>query len=221
MDHTQAIELKAVERYLLNELDVHQRDEFEEHAFVCQSCARELRVGFEFRENAIALFAQAKRVPVQVEEQASAFVSAGKPSWADRIKPWLQLPSLAPTFAAVALLGVVGWQREQLNQPAVFSEAAVATVAVPAVVRGTETLPVIPARSVSKLDVEFVVSKDFTWRLVDESGKTLNPGAAGRTNDQSHYAAFVGPFRQGGRYALLLKDSASGVESEYRFVVSE
>jgi hypothetical protein len=43
MDHHQAIQLTAVEKYLMNELPPELRDEFEEHFFDCQECATDLR----------------------------------------------------------------------------------------------------------------------------------------------------------------------------------
>ena len=43
MDHHQAIQLTAVEKYLLEELPPELRDEFEEHFFDCQECATDLR----------------------------------------------------------------------------------------------------------------------------------------------------------------------------------
>jgi Putative zinc-finger len=43
MDHHQAIQLTAVEKYLLDELPPELRDEFEEHYFDCQECATDLR----------------------------------------------------------------------------------------------------------------------------------------------------------------------------------
>ncbi len=43
MDHHQATQLTAVEKYLLDELPPELRDEFEEHYFDCQECATDLR----------------------------------------------------------------------------------------------------------------------------------------------------------------------------------
>ena len=43
MDHRQATQLTAVEKYLLDELTPEVRDQFEEHFFDCQDCAADLR----------------------------------------------------------------------------------------------------------------------------------------------------------------------------------
>src|SRR5512147_716965 len=52
MDHSEAIELRAVERYLLGELTAEQRDQFEEHFFGCLECAGDVRCGAALIDNA-------------------------------------------------------------------------------------------------------------------------------------------------------------------------
>lgn len=52
MDHRQATELTAVEKYLLEELTPEVRDEFEEHFFDCQECATDLRATDAFMDAA-------------------------------------------------------------------------------------------------------------------------------------------------------------------------
>ena len=61
MDHQQATQSTAVEKYLLDELTGEERDQFEEHFFDCQECATDLRAtaGFmaaaknEFKANPV------------------------------------------------------------------------------------------------------------------------------------------------------------------------
>ena len=61
MDHQQATQRTAVEKYLLDELTGEERDQFEEHFFDCQECATDLRAtaGFmaaaknEFKANPV------------------------------------------------------------------------------------------------------------------------------------------------------------------------
>jgi Putative zinc-finger len=48
MNHQQATESMATERYLLDELTPEARDAFEEHFFDCQECATDLRAGAGF-----------------------------------------------------------------------------------------------------------------------------------------------------------------------------
>lgn len=104
MNHTEATELKATERYLLNELTPDQRDAFEEHYFDCQECAEDLRAASVFVEEAKV------QLPALVADTAPARQPVQlRP---ERRKPWwsfLTLPAFAaPAFAA--LLAVIAYQ---------------------------------------------------------------------------------------------------------------
>jgi anti-sigma factor RsiW len=48
MNHTDALQTFAAEKYLLNELPAPLRDEFEDHIFECQECAMDVRAGMAF-----------------------------------------------------------------------------------------------------------------------------------------------------------------------------
>lgn len=52
MDHQQATQLMAVEKYLLQELAPEERDQFEEHFFDCPECATDLGASVAFVEAA-------------------------------------------------------------------------------------------------------------------------------------------------------------------------
>jgi hypothetical protein len=56
MDHADATQLGAVEKYLLDELPPELRDEFEDHYFDCQECATDLRATTAFMEAAKSEF---------------------------------------------------------------------------------------------------------------------------------------------------------------------
>lgn len=52
MEHQEAIQLKAVERYLLGELSGDLRDQFEDHFFGCPECALDVEAGAIFVDSA-------------------------------------------------------------------------------------------------------------------------------------------------------------------------
>ena len=52
MDHTEAVQLMATERYLLGELSAEQREAFEEHFFECYECALDVRAEAAFIKEA-------------------------------------------------------------------------------------------------------------------------------------------------------------------------
>ncbi|HEX4311408.1 MAG TPA: zf-HC2 domain-containing protein [Acidobacteriaceae bacterium] len=103
MDHSEAVQLMATERYLLGELSPDQRDAFEEHFFECYECALDVRAEAAFIQEAktqLPLMAVPAAVPVRTpvkpaKEERDWFAWV-RPSWA------------VPTFAA--LLVVIGYQ---------------------------------------------------------------------------------------------------------------
>ena len=121
MHHEVVVRQQMTERYLLDELDPHQRAE--EHFFKCRACALDLQVG--------ALFLGQSKV-----ELAEEPISGGLP-----VPPavpvtsgsfaWLRLTFAVPAIAL--LLAVIGYQnlvmysqlRHALNRPQVLPFASV------------------------------------------------------------------------------------------------
>jgi hypothetical protein len=98
MDHNEAIRLMAAEKYLLGELTPESCEQFEEHFFDCQECARDVRAGAAFVEHSKVLLAAPAIEPSQI-------VGAG------RRGAWLRW--LRPAFVVTALavlLAVIGYQ---------------------------------------------------------------------------------------------------------------
>ena len=52
MDHSEAVNQMAAERYMLGELPPDVRDAFEEHLFDCPECAFDIRAGVAFMDEA-------------------------------------------------------------------------------------------------------------------------------------------------------------------------
>ncbi len=98
MEHQQAVQEMAVERYLLDELAPELREEFEEHLFDCAECSLDLRAGAAFVEEAkLQLPTLASTAPAAkpAPRQASRFA-------------WLRPAFAVPAFAV--LLAVIGFQ---------------------------------------------------------------------------------------------------------------
>jgi hypothetical protein len=99
MEHSDAIRLRAAERYVLGELSSQLRDEYEEHYFACQECAMELK--------ATVAFVDGSRIALC----AGNLVASRKPSAVPAVGGWFRW--LRPAFALpafVALLLFVGYQ---------------------------------------------------------------------------------------------------------------
>jgi len=94
MEHQEAIQLRAGERYLLGELSGELREQFEEHYFSCAECARDVEAGAAFMDGAR-----------QVLGTDSTTVSAPARPKAES-RRWLEL-LVRPAFAAPALAGLL------------------------------------------------------------------------------------------------------------------
>jgi anti-sigma factor RsiW len=108
MNHEQAIQEMATERYLLDELTPEVRDAFEEHLFECQECALDVRAGNVFMSEAKV---QLPEIAAQSAAQAAARESVRATPVREKTPWWsiLTTPAFAaPVFAA--LLGVIAFQ---------------------------------------------------------------------------------------------------------------
>ena len=81
MEHSEAVRIRATEKYLLAELDPDTRDQFEEHLFECQECAQDLRAASAFVEVSKTVLAEPESVPqrVAVSCERSFLCTAAKP----------------------------------------------------------------------------------------------------------------------------------------------
>jgi hypothetical protein len=98
MDHTEAVNQLAVEKYLLGELGPEERDSFEEHFFTCDECAADLRATSLFIAQAKKELAQPGAAPVAAEKPKRFF------NFAAIFRPAFAVPVMA------ALLVIIGFQ---------------------------------------------------------------------------------------------------------------
>src|ERR1051326_2982787 len=90
MDHESAIRTNAIERYVLGEMPLEERDTFEEHYFACMVCAQDIRLASAMTRDIKVVLRQG--LPTR--------------SWFN----WLKTPVLIPICTTLALLVVVGYQ---------------------------------------------------------------------------------------------------------------
>lgn len=98
MEHAEAVQLKAAERYVLGELSADLRAQYEEHYFGCVECAEELKLATSFVENTRAVL---ESEPVTASREPA--VVAPRPSSSGWLAGLLR-PSIAvPVFALLLL----------------------------------------------------------------------------------------------------------------------
>jgi hypothetical protein len=104
MDHEEAIRQNATERYMLDELDSDQREQFEEHFFDCPDCADDVRAAAIFVEHSKEVLAEPAPSPMHEAEPAPP-----KKKWFEKKAfAWLHPAFAMPALAL--LLAVIGYQ---------------------------------------------------------------------------------------------------------------
>ena len=83
MDHSEALQLQAAEKYILGELAPELRDEYEEHYFECEECASDVKAAAAFGDSARELFRKRQKERVQIG------------GWLGWLRPAIAAPALA------------------------------------------------------------------------------------------------------------------------------
>jgi hypothetical protein len=129
MDHNQAVDEMAAERYLLNELTPEAREAFEEHYFDCPECAIDLRAAAAFVNEAKA------QLPALVNPAPAPSVARPNPiaspirnkrsRWSFWASPAFSIPAFATLllFIGYQNLVTIAGLREQVDQPRLLAFA--------------------------------------------------------------------------------------------------
>jgi len=104
MEHQEAIQLKAAERYLLGELSGDLREQFEEHFFSCSECAEDVEAGAIFVDSARQILGHE-----QLEEQEARIARPPKPESRGWLGNLLR-PAYASSALAILLIAFVAYQ---------------------------------------------------------------------------------------------------------------
>lgn len=98
MDHNQALQSQACEKYLLGELAPPERDAYEEHYFSCSECATQLRTTAEFLGASREILATSPELRPSLDPSRNGF------GWLAWLKPVFAIP----VFATLILF--IGYQ---------------------------------------------------------------------------------------------------------------
>jgi hypothetical protein len=107
MDHSEAIQMRAAERYILGDLSVSDVEEYERHFFDCPQCSEELRVLTVLQDNARAVFIEQSSSPTPASLPA---IPRGAGWWNGFKEVWQRPWALAPAFAALVVVLFAGYQ---------------------------------------------------------------------------------------------------------------
>ena len=123
MNHEAVVRQKLTERYLLDELDPEQRDEFEKHLFDCLDCTLDVQAAAQFVEQSkVVLAKNPATTPV-----VSPVPTPSHRGWFAWLRPAVALPALALLLLVLGYQNLVTYPRMQqaLNQPQVLPWASV------------------------------------------------------------------------------------------------
>jgi Putative zinc-finger len=172
MDHSEAVRLKAVERYILGEFSPEEREKFEEHYFDCPECATEIK--------ALARIRNASRLIL--EEDAAAEVSSREKrtdrGWFAWLKPVVTIPAIAGLAAIIVWQAAVTIPRlKKQAAPGEIAQVYGSSYRVQGSTRSgnTSKLMVTPNETFG-LDFDFTPSSSFEryqGSLVDPQGKSI------------------------------------------------
>jgi hypothetical protein len=193
MEHNRAVEIQAVERYLLGEVPPEEREDFEEHYFTCAECAQDVRAAARFRANA--------REILRDPEQFS-------PAEKDRRSVWWRFPTLGPLAAAFTLLCAVAYQN-LVTIPALVAPQFPSTLALDGPTRGS--LPHLDEGRPVDLQMAPEAPAEgqkILAELVAESGKVTRSPARVPEPGPLH-VSFPGKFPPG-RYTVYIREVPSG-----------
>jgi anti-sigma factor RsiW len=204
MEHNRAVEIQAVERYLLGEMPPEEREDFEEHYFTCAESAEDVRAAARFRANARELLRNPEQFAPPENERRSS---------------WLRWPSLIPVAASLLFAGVVWYQAKQ--QPVMVG--AFEPFEVQETTRGGETpekLARIPRGSGPAL-VAFVVpagSPDSSYEctIADSTGKAAATAVVDGKPGSKAYIILGRERLRAGLYTIILRSEGRPV-AQYSF----
>jgi hypothetical protein len=228
MNHQQALETMATERYLLREMTPEERRLFEEHYLECAECLEAVTFGTEFLE-------AGHEVAVK---QKNALAPTSVPTWRERLLPvlagWLRP---APALALALLLCFIGLNLYQFNvvreQKNLIAELKAPRQEFRFTVTGEarggssdQKIITVPRNTQLSIRVEFAPGEEFMPYRADILGhdngvKYSLPLSVGPTDDSVSFsipAEALGP----GDYDLVIRRQSrngSSKDLEKRFVL--
>jgi hypothetical protein len=216
MDHRQAIETLALERYLLGEMPDQERDAFEEHFFSCAECAEDARAAGTMRDAVVAGSAQ------QAAAGRVLQMPASRRRLASVVVPWAAAASLALVAGYQGLLLRQGQKR--LAAPIVLSPVTLRPAS-----RGQEPVVFATAGAELALAVDLgggVMNGDVEYEIRHADGGTIASDRVPAPKDGAPLLLLVPSslFQPGQHYELLVKSmknsgNAGLTPADYRFTV--
>ncbi|MGB7844769.1 MAG: zf-HC2 domain-containing protein [Candidatus Acidiferrum sp.] len=218
MDHLEALQIQASEKYALGELSPELREQFEEHYFDCAECAEDVKAALTFITAARKFFR---------EQPSQANVVAKEQPGRSRWMSWYRPAILVPAMAAIVL--TIGYYSLP-SKPQIGEITAPGQVLVSSPsfglrggdrVESEKTVLQIPAGNAFQLHFDFVPAQDhnfssYAGELQDKSSRVLVQFdiPADRVNKEVNLVVPAGLLHPGD-YSLVVfgRDASSSVKT--------
>ena len=210
----------AVEKYLLDELSPDEKDDFEEHFFSCEECARELKLGAAFMAHAKESL---KTAPAATPAQPP--VKAPKRDWFKWFSPAFALPAMAFMLGLVVFQNVVQLPElhrslEAMNAPEVLPGADLKSGGS----RGGDSVVSVKAGALFQLTIDIPDTANVAHiaELYDASGRKLWTLAIPEDAPKDGLALKMPGDLPAGSYSLVVRQAGaaeSGAGTQYRFIL--
>jgi hypothetical protein len=197
MDHEVAAKTHAIERYLLGEMPTSERDAFEEHYFVCAECAGEVRSASALMHDMKAALREFQTAP-----------KSSSPGWLS----WLRAPVLVPTFAALVLAVVTGYQNTVVLPDLKAPRSMTSALILDGATRGDAPVLHTGDPLQFKVAVEGVSTPRLYVELDAESGGRVRAGEVATPPPNQALDVFFPGELAAGRYQFVARESAGGRE---------
>jgi hypothetical protein len=214
MEHTEAVQLKAAERYVLGELAGDLRAQYEDHYFGCARCAEDLKLA--------AMFAESTRAVLEAEAATESFASqvtaARKPASGGWFGAFLRPSFAVPVFALLLLFA--GYQNLiviphlKSAAPAGAPQTLPSYSLITADSRGGEPLTItVPANKPFSLYIDIPPEKQFpqyVCEVVNASGaREYSLNISGQEAQNSVQLLMPPATLKSGNYALVVHGLAT------------
>lgn len=218
MDHSEALQQMAAERYLMDELTPEAREAFEAHYFECPECALDLRAGALFQKEAKALLPELKGDSAARAVSRPVEPRIKREWWAGWLRPAFALPVFATLLLVVGYQNLVTYPslRASANEPRLLPWTPLrgttrggAQGAITADRRHGVALPIdLPAQASAG------AYASYAFDLYDPQGKLAWSGAAEATADEAGESrrlllVIPGAMLKDGAYTLAISGVAS------------
>ena len=196
MDHGEALQMMAAERYLLDELTPEERDAFELHLFGCQECALDLRAGAAFINEAKSVLShlEPQTSPSIPAQSVSAKTQPRKNRWSFLWQPAFAVPAFAVMLAVIAYqnFSAIPSLRRAASEPRVLYSNPIHIGT-----RGAAQMAVQADRAQGlalSLDLpQSSVFSSFVFAFSDRSGKQFWTNVISRPTDDQSIVSLVIP----------------------------